>query len=69
MKYVVRSQEKNKKFPIYVVHSNMDSFILYNAEIDPLTDVKVLTLKQEEISNQTFNIHIQEISEHSDTTC
>lgn len=28
IKYVVSSQERPQKFPIYLVHSNMDSFIL-----------------------------------------
>jgi len=32
MKYVVSSQEKPQNFPIYSVHSDMDSFILYNVE-------------------------------------
>jgi len=42
MKYVVSSQEKPQNFPIYSVHSDMDSFILYNAEIDPPHEIKVL---------------------------
>jgi len=46
MKYVVSSQEKPQNFPIYSMHSNMDSFILYNAEICPKTDDKVLEAAQ-----------------------
>ena len=34
MKYVVSSQDKPQNFPIYSIHSDMDSFILYNSEID-----------------------------------
>ena len=46
----------------------MDSFILYNAEINPPTDVKVLELEKEEIINQKSNVQIQEISENNDTS-
>ena len=34
MKYMVSSEEKPQNFPIYSMHSDMDSFILYNAESD-----------------------------------
>lgn len=30
MKYMVRSQCKHNKYPLYSVHSDMDYFILYN---------------------------------------
>jgi hypothetical protein len=30
MKYMVNSQEKPHHYPLYSVHSNLDSFILYN---------------------------------------
>jgi ribonuclease HI len=30
MKYMVSSQEKPHKYPLYYVHSDLDSFILYN---------------------------------------
>ena len=30
MKYMVNSQEKSRNYPLYYVHSNLDSFILYN---------------------------------------
>ena len=33
MKYVASSQEKPQNFPIYSIHSDMDSFILYNADM------------------------------------
>lgn len=32
MKYVVSSLDRPQNFPIYSLHSNIDSFILYNAE-------------------------------------
>ena len=61
MKYVVSSQEKPQKFPIYSMHSDMDSFILYNAEIYPSTDVKTLALAQEKIINVKSSVQMQEI--------
>jgi hypothetical protein len=30
MKYMVNSQEKPHNYPLYSVHSDLDSFILYN---------------------------------------
>ena len=30
MKLMVSSQEKSHNYPLYFVHSNLDSFILYN---------------------------------------
>lgn len=32
MKYVVSSQERPQNFPIYSMHSDIDSIILYNVE-------------------------------------
>ena len=46
MKYVVSSQEKPQKFPIYSIHSDLDSFILYNADMCPKSDVKFLEATQ-----------------------
>jgi len=68
MKYVVSSQEKPQNFPIYSVHSNMDSFILYNAEIDPPHAIKVLADKTKEIANEKSSVRIQEISENHETS-
>ena len=48
MKYVVSSQEKPQNFPIYSMHSDMDSFILYNTEIQTQTDVKMVAWSQDE---------------------
>ena len=33
MKYTVSSQERPKISPLYYIHTNLDSFILYNDEI------------------------------------
>jgi len=30
MKFMVASQEKPHNYPLYLVHSDLDSFILYN---------------------------------------
>jgi len=49
MKYVVSSQEKLQNFPIYSVHSDMDTFILYNVEIDPPHEMKGLTDKTKKL--------------------
>ena len=44
MKYMVSSEEKPQNFPIYSIHSDMDSFILFNDETTPPTDDKPLAL-------------------------
>src|SRR6202142_4672208 len=41
MKYVVSSEEKPQNFPIYSIHFDMDSFILFNADMCPKTEVKL----------------------------
>jgi len=46
-KYVVSSEEKPQNFPIYAIHSDMDSFILFNYEGCPVVDDKPLALEQE----------------------
>ena len=68
MKYVVSSQQKPENFPIYSVHSDMDSFILYNAEIDPPTELEVLAAEPKEITNEKSSVQIQEISENNETS-
>lgn len=52
MKYVVSSEEKPKKFLIYSIHSDMNSFILFNADMVPPTDDKPLDLEQESYINE-----------------
>jgi len=49
MKYVVSSQEKPQNFPIYSIHSDMDSFILFNADMCSPTDDKPLALEQKNL--------------------
>jgi len=46
MKYVVSSQEKPQNFPIYSMHSDMDSFILLNADMCSPIDYKPLALEK-----------------------
>ena len=61
MKYVVCSKEKPQNFPIYSVHSDMDSFILYNAEDNPSNTLDVLAAEPKEIEKERSTLHIQEI--------
>ena len=68
MKYVVSSQEKPQNFPIYSMHSDMDSFILYNTEIQTQTDVKMVTLSQDEFLDKESTVQIQEILENNKLT-
>ena len=56
-----------ENFPIYSVHSDMDSFILYNAEFDLPTELEVPTTEPKEIANKS-SIQIQEISEENETS-
>ena len=56
MKYVVSSQEKPQNFPINSVHSDMDSIILYNVEIDPLHEIKVLADETKKIPNERSSV-------------
>ena len=68
MKYVVSSQEKPQNFPIYSIHSDMDSFILYTAEIDTPHAIKVFADETEKIANERSSVQIQEISENHETS-
>ena len=63
MKYLVSSQEKPENFPVYSVHSDMDSFILYNAEFDLPTELEA---PEKETANKT-TVQIEEISENKET--
>ena len=47
MKYMVSSEEKPQNFPIYAVHSDMDSFILFNDDIGPTNDDKSIIVEQD----------------------
>lgn len=66
MKYVVSSQEKPQNFPIYSMHSDMDSFILYNDKVNLATNIKVLPLEQEKVVSEKSSLQIQEIVENDD---
>ena len=52
LKYVVSSQEKPQNFPIYAIHSDMDSFILFNDDGCPPTDDKPFILEWETYTNE-----------------
>ena len=52
MKYVVSSEEMPQNFPIYSIHSDMDSFILFNDDNDPPTDEKLLASELETCINE-----------------
>jgi len=61
MKYVVSSESKPENFPIYSIHSDMDSFILFNDDMNYPTNCDTLALEQQ--------IHINEESvAHPDET-
>jgi len=68
MKYVVSSQEKPQNFPIYSMHFDMDSFILYNAQVCPPTDVKILASTQGKSINEESIAQTLEIAEIIDIT-
>jgi len=58
MKYIVSSEEKPQKFPIYSMHSDMDSFMLYNAENENkeiiAKDLKYKTTDNENIFHESL---------------
>jgi len=58
MKYMVSSEEKPQNFAIYSMHSDMDSFILYNAENDNkeiiAKDLKYKTTDSENIFHESL---------------
>jgi len=68
MKYVVSSEEKPQKFPIYSRHSDMDSFILYNAEMCPKTDGKFLESTQARNINEESTAQDLKVVEVIDAT-
>jgi len=61
MKYVVSSEEKPQNFPLYSIHTNMDSFILFNDDTYPLVDNKPLASEQQAHVNQESVAHTQQI--------
>jgi len=68
MKYVASSQEKPQNFPIFSMHSDMDLFILYNAEMCPKIDGKLLELAQARSINEKSIAQDQQIVEVIDAT-
>lgn len=68
MKYVVSSEEKPQNFPIYFIHSDMDSFILFNADNSPPTDDKPLSLQLEICINEESVAQDLETAEMNDIT-
>jgi len=58
MKYMVSSAEKPRNFPIYSIHSDMDSFILYNSDHDKkeitTRELKYKTVDSENIFHESL---------------
>ena len=52
MKYMVNSEEKPQNFPIYAVHSDIDSYILFNDNSGLINDDEIKTLKQDQDINE-----------------
>ena len=61
MKYVVSSEEKPQNFPIYSIHSDMDSFILFNDDTNPPTNEKPLALELETCINEESVAHAHDM--------
>ena len=53
MKYMVSSVEKPQNFPIYSVHFDMDSFILYNSDHDK-KEITVVEQKYKTTDNENI---------------
>lgn len=68
MKYMVSSEDKPQNFPIYSIHTDMDSFILFNDDSCPLTDDKPLALEQQAHINRESVAHTQQIVTTTNTT-
>jgi len=66
MKYVVSTQERPQNFPIYSMHSDIDSFILYNVESNQENTSENIMAEPKEITIAEDNqsIQIQEISDN-----
>jgi hypothetical protein len=68
MKYMVSSEEKPQNFPIYAVHSDIDSYILFNDTTTPSKgDVETKILIQEEDSNERIITHETTVNQTLDT--
>ena len=64
MKYVVSSKERPQNFLIYSIHSDIDSFILYNDENNQKDTSSSITTEPKEIAvlKETQNVQIHETS-------
>jgi len=60
MKYVVSTESKPENFPIYSIHSDMDSFILFNDDTNPPTEDEPLALEQPTHINEELVAHTDE---------
>jgi len=75
MKYVVSSEEKPQNFPIYSIHLDMDSFILFNVDMYPSTNDKPLALEQEicineeSVAQNLGNDEMIDVTSTQDTLC
>jgi len=68
MKYVVNSEEKPQNFPIYSIHSYMDSFILFNDDSCHPTNEKPLALELDTDINEESVTHTHETVKTTNAT-
>ena len=61
MKYVISSEEKPQNFPIYSIHYDMDSFIIFNDDTNPPTNEKPLAVELETCINKESVAHSHEM--------
>ena len=52
MKYMVSSEEKPQNFPIYAVHSDIDSYILFNDNSGHINEDETKEIRQAEDKNE-----------------
>lgn len=68
MKYMVSSEEKPQNFPIYVVHSDIDSYILFNETTTPSKgEVETKIFIQEEDANESSITHETTVNQTLDS--
>jgi len=60
MKYVVSSESNPENFPIYSIHSDIDSFILFNDDTNSPIDGELVILEQQTHINEESVAHTQE---------
>ena len=70
MKYVVSSVSKHENFPIYSIHSDMDSFILFNDDTNSPTKDEPLALEQRaQINEESLHIPMRLSQQLMQPTC